>query len=458
MGFWNWLTGNPEARAEDEQDAAAAKTDAEFADFLAALNGSGRVTRAVACDVPGVAGAVEFIAAQAAGVPLKLYQVTADGLKEKRNDRRVRLLNDDTGDLLDGTSMKEALYMDYLYEGNGYLYKSMAGNRVDSLHYVDWNCVAVNKAPEPIYKRAAMSVQGRDYYEFDFVKLCRHTQDGVRGHGILEEQAQTIALAWATQTLQTNLMKGGGNKRGFLSSDKKLTQDALDRLKRSFMRMYSNEESGVVVLNAGVSFKEASNTSVELQLNETSQAVRNAICTALALPPEVITGKATAEQLDIAIRQAVMPLLNKMEAALNRDLLLEREKGKLRWRADTEELLRGDVKKRYEAYKLACEAGWAGRNEIRRREGWPTIDGLDVIGMSLSDVLFDMNSGKYFTPNTKQITDLSAAPGQESTDAGAAVTEAPDAPEAQETPEAPEPDEEDPKGKGSEADGHEDRQ
>jgi len=303
------------------------------------------------------------------------------------------------------------------------MYKGMSGNRVDSLHYVDGRNVAVLKSPEPIYKQAAFTVQGREYYEFDFVKLCRHTQDGVRGHGILEEQAQTIALAWATQTLQTNLMRGGGNKRGFLSSEKKLSQDALDKLKKSFMRMYSNEESGVVVLNAGVSFKEASNTSVELQLNETSQAVRNAICTALALPPEVITGKATAEQLDIAIRQAVVPLLNKMEAALNRDLLLEREKDRLRWRADTEELLRGDVRKRYEAYKLACEAGWAGRNEIRRREGWPCVKGLDVIGMSLSDVLFDMNSGKYFTPNTKQITDLSAQSGQENTPAGTAAQE-----------------------------------
>lgn len=392
-------TDVPKPENSEEQEA--------FADFLAALaGGNGKVTREIARDVPGCSGAVEFIAAQAAGVPFKLYKMTDTGLEEVTDDPRVNIVNGDTNDLMDGTSMKEALYMDYLYEGNGYAYISHAGNRVDGLYYVDQRSVAVNKNADPIYKRARILVQGREYYEFDFLKLCRHTQDGVTGHGILEEQAQILALAWAGLVLQTNLMKTGGNKRGFLSSERKLNQSALDTLKESFERMYSNSSSGVVVLNSGVAFKEASNTSVELQLNETMQAVQNTICTSIALPPEVITGKTTAEALDISVRQAMIPLLSKMEAALNRDMLLEREKGKLCWRADTFELLKGDMQKRYEAYKAACAGGWIGKNEIRRKENLPAKKGLDIVGLGLGEVLLNIENGEYYTPNTKMLTDL----------------------------------------------------
>lgn len=393
-------------REPENNDAADSEA---FADFLAALNGNGKVTREIARDVPGCSGAVEFIAAQAAGVPFRLYEMTETGPREVTDDVRTHILNGDTNDLMDATSMKEALYMDYLYEGNGYAYISRAGNRVDGLYYVDQRSVAVNKGTHPIYKQARFLVQGQEYYEFDFLKLCRHTQDGVTGHGLLEEQGQILALAWAGMVLQTNLMKSGGNKRGFLSSEKRLSQQSLDALKESFERMYSNTTSGAVVLNSGVSFKEASNTSVELQLNETNQAVQNTICTAIALPPEAINGKGTEETLEIAVQQAVIPLLTKMEAALNRDLLLEEEKGRKYWKADTFELLKGNMAKRYEAYKRATEGGWIDKNEIRRREQMEEKKGLDIVGLGLGEVLLNTKTGQYFTPNTKTVTDLNGA-------------------------------------------------
>ena len=173
--------------------------------------------------------------------------------------------------------------------------------------------------------------------------------------------------------------------------------------------MYSNTTSGVVVLNSGVSFKEASNTSVELQLNETNQTVQNTICTAIALPPEAINGKGTEETLEIAVQQAVIPLLTKMEAALNRDLLLEEEKGRKYWKADTFELLKGNMAKRYEAYKRATEGGWIDKNEIRRREQMEEKPGMDIVGLGLGEVLLNTKTGQYFTPNTKTVTDLNGA-------------------------------------------------
>lgn len=55
------------------------------------------------------------------------------------------------------------------------------------------------------------------------------------------------------------------------------------------------------------------------------------------------------------------------------------------------EITKGDVKT-YDAYKTAVDAGWLSKNEIRATEDLARIEGLDVVGMGLGDVLFDVKS------------------------------------------------------------------
>ena len=72
---------------------------------------------------------------------------------------------------------------------------------------------------------------------------------------------------------------------------------------------------------------------------------------------------------------------------------------------DVKEILRVDIKERYEAYKLAKETGFMTINEIRRAENMERIEGMDVINVGLASVLYDVNSHKYYTPNVDKVTD-----------------------------------------------------
>jgi hypothetical protein len=98
-----------------------------------------------------------------------------------------------------------------------------------------------------------------------------------------------------------------------------------------------------------------------------------------------------------------MPLLKAIECALNRDLLLEKEKGTFYFTFDTKDLLKGDIETRYRAYSEAVKAGWISKNEIRYLEDMEPIDGLDIISMSLGEVIYDIKNKTYFTPNTKSL-------------------------------------------------------
>lgn len=394
--MWPFRKETPAAEIRSEEPAAV--------DILPMILGQ-RLNENDVQSIPALSAAVEFVTTQAASVPMRLYQIDSSGHEEPMRDVRVETVNLNTGDLLNAHSARKALYRDYLLHGAGYWFKD-SFDASGSLYYVRHQEVSVIKGVDPIFKTATLMVQGQKYREFQFVKLLRHTTDGVTGHGVLEENDSFLRGACAALELQRRRMENGGKKRGFFQSSKNLSKGQLESLKKSIERMYSGE-SNSVLLNDGITFKEAADTSVEMQLKEIIELNRVEVASIFGLPAQILTGTATMEQFGDALRQAVVPLLDDMEAALNRDLLLENEKGLLVWRADTSELLKGSLRERFEAYKLAVEGGWISKNEIRAKEHLKQVEGLDMITMTLADVAFDVNHGRMLTLNTGVQTDMS---------------------------------------------------
>ena len=87
--------------------------------------------------------------------------------------------------------------------------------------------------------------------------------------------------------------------------------------------------------------------------------------------------------------------------------MLESEKSNHFYAFDLKEILKGDMKERFEAYKTAKETGWITPNEIRYLENYDKIEGLDVIAMSLGNVIYDINTKEYYTPNTDSSKSMS---------------------------------------------------
>ena len=164
----------------------------------------------------------------------------------------------------------------------------------------------------------------------------------------------------------------------------------------------------MTVLNKGVSFTPAQATSVEMQLAENKERNREEICSLFPLSVSIITGKASLDEFSQALKTTVLPLLSAFDKAINRSLLLESEKDSMHFACDTRDLESGDMLKRYNAYTAACRAGWLSKNEIRYKEKFKPIDGLDVVSMSLGDIVYDIKSGKFFVPNIGEAVQMAA--------------------------------------------------
>lgn len=358
--------------------------------LLRALLDGETITREKALTLPAVSGAVDLISNSIASMPVKLYKYKQGKVEEQENDTRIKLLNGDTGDMLDAFQMKKAMVEDYLLGKGGYCYIQKSRNDVTGLFYVEERYIEIMKVYEPIFKHYQILVMGEEYKPHEFIKLLRNTKDGASGKGLTEEVGKALETAYQTLMYQLGLVKSGGNKKGFLKAQRRLGQDEIDILKNAWRKMYANNEENVVVLNNGLEFQEASNSSVEMQLNESKKTLQDEINNLFHI----------SDDFDLTFKLAIYPIVKAFETALNRDLLLEKEKKNYFFEFDIKEIIRASLKERYESYKLAKETGFLTLNEIRKSENLNYIEGLDVINVGLGAVLYDTNTQRYYTPNT----------------------------------------------------------
>lgn len=99
-------------------------------------------------------------------------------------------------------------------------------------------------------------------------------------------------------------------------------------------------------------------------------------------------------------KECLYPIIKAFETALNSTLLLENEKKWLYFSFDVKEILKANIKERYEAHSLAIERGWTTINEVRTAENMNRIEGLDVVNVGLGAVLYNVETQEYYTPNT----------------------------------------------------------
>lgn len=362
--------------------------------LLKALMNGEEITRDEALTIPAISSAVGLICDSFAMIPFKLYEKSVkDNKKQTKEieDERVNIINKDTKDTLDGFQFKKAICEDYLLGKGGYAYINKKGNKFIGLNYVQESKVTpyTNITINPIFKNIELRVNKKGYQPFNFIKLLRNSKDGASGTGYITEINKTLQTAYKRLIYELNLMKSNGTKKGFIKSQKRLDKKGIEELKKSWTD-YVNGTSSCIVLHDGMEFQDASNTSVENQLDQKNKTFTDEI-------KDIFHIKNNNEDF---VRYAVMPIAIAFSTALNRDFLLEKEKSSYYFAPDFTELAKTSIKDRYDAYKVAIETGFMTRNEVRYKEDMDALEGLDMINLGLGDVLLNPKTKEIFIPNT----------------------------------------------------------
>ena len=396
----------PEERADPGREVDASDS------LLRALISGTDVDKTILLQIPAVRGCLEKIAGTVCRLPIKLYRKVDGKVEEITEDARLRLLNKETGDTLNADEFWRAMLEDYYLGRGAYAYIRKNGiGEYEGLHYVEEEKVSVLKNYDPILKSYSIMVMGKTYHPFEFLKLHRRTKDGAEGIPLWQDNPLIFSVAYNSFVFEEKLVKKGGNKRGFIEAEDRLDKGAIESIKRAWNNLYSNNTDNVVVLNKGAKFKESSNTSVEMQLNENKESNAKDICGMFGFSSRILYGEATQEDRKEYIN-AIMSLLNVIETALDKDLLTEREKESFYFSFYTKELTRGSLKERYEAYALGLTNNFLQIDEVRAKEDMEPL-GFKWVRIGLNDVLLDVEKGIIYTPNMNAVADLNNPKGGE---------------------------------------------
>lgn len=405
MGFFTKL--KKEKRAETTEGMVQAD-DA----LLQALFNPSELNKEKMLGIPMVASCIQKLAGDVSRLPVQLFRKTENGeVEEQKHDIRLRLLNIDTGDTLTTVEFWKNMIEDYYLGKGGFAYIGKKAGYFSGLYHVQEEKVSVIPTIDAIFKNYVIQVEGQTYFPYQFFKIRRRCHDGTCGTQLCQEKPLIFETAYETMKFEKKLVQKGGNKRGFIEAENRLSDDAIKKIKEAWKNLYSNDSDKIVVLNDGAKFKESSNTSVEMQLNERKESTNIDICMLFGFSARILQGGATDTDRK-QYTDALMELLNTIEAALNKDLLLEKEKGSFYFAFDTRELTRGNLKERYEAYEIAVRNNFMQVDEVREKENNPPL-GFNFMKLGLNDVLLDVEKQTVYTPNTNAFTSLNMMKGGE---------------------------------------------
>lgn len=391
--MFNWLK-KKETRSDDEV----------LADFISGLSPlSGKVvSKKEALSIPVVAQSVNWISSVVASLPIKMYRKTEKGYIEVYDDYRLPLLNDYSGNCMTANDLKRQVISDLLLDGNGYAYISKRGNKITKLSYVPTTKLTYTESVNSIDKILNVWVDGKPAQDYNVFRVVNNTKNGISGIGFVSDCQDLLGTILSSLKYEHTSISSGV-RRGFLKSKTKLDSEKLSELKQAWRKLTSPEQSDVLVLNAGIEFEDASSTATESQLSQNKTINIQQVLSYFGLPTNFLEG-ANSDSYLTAVRIAVLPIVSQLTTALNNYLLLESEKGTLKFDIDTNDVLRINSNERFDAYQKGLSSGILTIDEVRRMEALPVLD-MQYLKLGLGDVLYNVQDGKIFVPNTGQMVD-----------------------------------------------------
>jgi HK97 family phage portal protein len=202
------------------------------------------------------------------------------------------------------------------------------------------------------------------------------SRDGIKGMSIIEQAREAIGLSLAAEEHGSRILSNGAAIRGILQTDGTLNDSAYERLKKRFSEVYSGLHNAgkVAILESGMKWQNIGMTSKDAEFLDLRRFQVADIARVFRVPPHLAgdLDKATfsnIEQQSLEFVQfCMLPWFTKWEEALSRDLFWPSDRGQYYVEVLVDNLVRGDIKTRYEAYSVGRNNGWLSVNEIRERE------------------------------------------------------------------------------------------
>ena len=408
--FWDFLTREKEEEVVEQR----AKRDLNvYLNGVITGTSSDRYTAEQVLTIPVANACLAIIVNSIKDLPIELYErIDEKTVKSLTDDYRIRLLNDQPNTVSTGVDFKARMIRDIVLHGNAYVEIEKDGNKIESLWNLDPRLVSISTLTDPvkpyIIKDIVIRITGSSVpLKIDEVMIAVADSDdlGLSGNGVIAYGDKIIELALNELELSSNIMNNGSSPASILKIEKNLSPDAQQRLRDSWEKLYKGASNSgkLVILEEGMSYEKMTYSPSELGISDLMNSTSSSICQLFNVPEQMVSASAntygSVESMSIRFLQyCISPIISIIESSLNRSLLLEKEKGRLFFKINTDTVLQSTQQERYEALNTGISSGILSINEARIKENLPPIDD-NFHRLSLGAVMYQPEDRTYFIPN-----------------------------------------------------------
>ena len=192
--------------------------------------------------------------------------------------------------------------------------------------------------------------------------------------------------AAGAESYTREFFQNGAVLSGFIEYPDEMDEETYMRLKADWSDRYTGNGNHfkTPILEGGAKFTPLNLNHQESQMLESRKYSRSQIAGLYRVPAHLINDleKATFSNIteqDLGfVKHTLRPWMSNWEQRLRMTLLSEADKENYYFKHTTNDLLRGDLPSRMQAYSSAIQNGIMSPNDVRRKEDEPSYDGGDV--------------------------------------------------------------------------------
>ena len=343
------------------------------------------VNEFTAMQTTAVYSCVRILAEAVASLPLHVYRYKENGKERVYNHHLYHILHNEPNTEMSSFVFRETLMSHLLIWGNAYaqIIRDGAG-RVVALYPLLPNKMTVSrdKNGEIYYIYTITSDENPNFKDYGSVVLRKQDVlhipglgfDGLVGYSPIAMAKNAVGMTIATEEYGASFFANGANPGGVLEhpgvlKDPKKVRDSWNEVYRGTANAHK-----IAVLEEGMKYQQIGIPPEEAQFLETRKFQINEIARLYRIPPHMVgdlekSSFSNIEQQSLEfVKYTLDPWVIRWEQAMQRSLLLPKEKQEFFIRLNVDGLLRGDYQSRMNGYSVARQNGWLSANDIREME------------------------------------------------------------------------------------------
>lgn len=327
-------------------------------------------------------------------IPWKLYQRTTVKGRVERVERRDHdlwdLMSTGPNEWQTSFEFRETIGLHLAFCRNAYVFLNRVRGRIVEMIPFEPGNVTVSRDRnwKLTYKVCGPDGSSETFPSSVIWHIRGMSWNSWMGLEVIDLAREALGLALATEESHARLHDKAVRPSGVLAVEGNLDDTQYLRWRKWVDAYYSGRENAgkALILDRSAKWQSQQMTGVDAQHIQTRGFQIEEICRGFGILPIMVgyTGDkgatyASAEQMFIAHNTwHTRPWHRRLESSADKWLLTKEERGDGLYTGFVDsELVRGDMKTRFESYKSGVDAGWMLPEEPRAFEDMPYVEGLD---------------------------------------------------------------------------------